>query len=308
MRRIIFIGECALDIVFPASQNNYPLATLSNLNAIPGGRMLNAAALLGSLHDNVSYVGEAARDRIGDMIVSFLSANNVDVSSIDRYVDGDTPSNLFFPETEANPTKSIMIYRRYPAECFDVKWPDVSENDVVVFGSYFAIDQRVRPRLRELMAYIVERKAMVINVPGFLKQQEPRITRVMPEILENLEVSDLVVTRTGDLANIYGTRNPEDCYRKHIRFYCPSFINIDPDSKQMTFFHNDIQVSTPISRPPISLMWNSGALAGIISSLVDLGITRDTLKNIEPAILSDIITEANSMADTAVAKASIDHL
>lgn len=308
MRRIILIGECALDIVFPSTQNNYPLATLSNLNAIPGGRMLNAAALLGTLHDNVSYVGEAARDRIGDMIVSFLAANKVDVTSIDRYVDGDTPSNLFFPVDETHPTESIMIYRRYPSECFDVKWPDVSEDDIVVFGSYFAVDARVRPRLHELLSYIVERKALIINMPGFLKQQEPRITRVMPEILENLEISDMVVTRTQDLEHIFGTRNPEDCSRKHIKFYCRSFINIDPDRQQMTFFHDDISVSTPISRPPISLMWNSGALAGIISSIVDLGITRDTLKRLEPAILSDIITEANSMADTAVSKASIDHL
>jgi len=308
MRRIIFIGECALDIVFPTTQNNYPLSTLSNLNAVPGGRMLNAAALIGTLHDNVCYVGEAARDRIGDMIVAYLTANRVDVSSIDRYVDGDTPSNLFFPVDDTHQTESIMIYRRYPDESSDVRWPDVSEDDVVIFGSYFAIDPRVRPRLKELLDYIVERKAMIVNVPGFLKQQEPRITRVMPEILENLEISDLVVTRTQDLEHIYGSRNPAHCYNQHIKFYCRSFINIDPDTQQMTFFHDDGSVSTPISRPPISLMWNSGALAGIISSIVDLGITRATLRQIDPAVLSDIITEANSMADHAVAKADIDHL
>lgn len=308
MRRIILIGECALDIVFPPTQNNFPLATLSNLNAVPGGRMLNAAALLGTLHENVSYVSEAGRDRIGDMIVSYLAANNVNVASIDRYADGDTPSNLFFPVDETHPTKSIMIYRRYPAESFDVRWPDVSEDDIVVFGSYFAIDHRVRPHLKELIQYMVDRKALVINVPGFLKQQEPRITRVMPEILENLEISDMVVTRTGDLEQIFGSRNPEECYRKHIKFYCRSFINIDPDRQEMTFFHDDEAVSTPISRPPISLMWNSGALAGIVSSLIDLGVTRSSLRSLAGPNLSDIITEANSMADHAVAKAAIDHL
>lgn len=308
MRRIILIGECALDIVFPPTQNNFPLATLSNLNAVPGGRMLNAAALLGTLHEDVSYVSEAGRDRIGDMIVSYLAANNVNVTSIDRYADGDTASNLFFPVDETHPTKSIMIYRRYPAESFDVRWPDVSEDDIVVFGSYFAIDHRVRPHLKELIQYMVDRKALVINVPGFLKQQEPRITRVMPEILENLEISDMVVTRTGDLEHIFGSRNPEECYRKHIKFYCRSFINIDPDRQEMTFYHDDESVSTPISRPPISLMWNSGALAGIVSSLVDLGVTRSSLRSLAAPNLSDIITEANSMADHAVAKAAIDHL
>ncbi len=308
MRRIIMMGECTLDIVFPATQNNYPLSTLSNLSAVPGGRVLNAAALLGTLHQGVSYVSEAARDRIGDMIVEFLKANNVDVSSIDRYVDGDTPSNLYFPVDDTHRTESIMIYRHYPEECFDVKWPEVDEDDIVVFGSYFALDPRVRDRLQELLRYVTERKALVIYVPGFLTRQVPRVTRIMPALLENLEIADLVVTRTSDLVKIYNDSDPLNCYNEHVKFYCPAMVNIDADSRQMTFYHNDTKVSTPISRPPISLMWNSGALAGVVSALIDLNIKRKKIPTLDPATLSDIITEANSMADSAVDRGGIDHL
>lgn len=308
MRRIIMMGECALDIVFPPTQNNYPLSTLSNLKTTPGGRVLNAAALLGHLHEGVSYVSEAARDRLGDMIVSFLKANNVNVDSIDRYVDGDTPANLYFPVDEDHLTESIMIYRRYPEECFDVKWPDVDEDDIVVFGSYFALDPRVRPRLQELLHNMIERKALIVYVPGFLTRQVTRVTRIMPALLENLEISDLIVTRTRDLRKIFDDDDPGRVYEKHIKFYCKSMVNIDNPTRKMSFYHNDTVVSTPISRPPISLMWNSGALAGIVSSLIDQGITRTKLKNLDEATLSDIITEANSMADNAVNKARVDHL
>lgn len=308
MRRIIMMGECALDIVFPTTQNNYPLATLSNLKATPGGRVLNAAALLGTLHEGVSYVSEAARDRLGDMIVSYLKANNVNTDSIDRYVDGDTPANLFFPIDDNHLTESIMIYRRYPEECFDVKWPDIDEDDIVVFGSYFAIDPRVRPRLTELLKHMTERKALIVYVPGFLTRQVPRVTRVMPALLENLEISDMVVTRTRDLVKIFEDDVPQRVFDEHIKFYRTSMVNIDAKTRKMTFYHDNMAVPTPISRPPISLMWNAGALAGLVSSLVDLGITRKKLKELDYDSISDIITEANSMADNAVDKARIDHL
>ena len=59
-------------------------------------------------------------------------------------------------------------------------------------------------------------------MPGFLKQQEPRITRVMPEILENLEISDMVVTRnSGSGAHLRHPGNPEDCYREAYQVLLP---------------------------------------------------------------------------------------
>ena len=134
-----------------------------------------------------------------------------------------------------------------------------------------------------------------------------RITRVMPSILENLEMADMVVSRTNDLERIYGTEDDRRAYHDHIRFYCNPYINIDPSSKKMTFFNGDKQVSTPISRPPISLMWHAGALAGLVSSLIDLGITRDMLKDLPEASMAELISEANAMADTSVDKATLDH-
>lgn len=307
MRRIIMIGECALDIIFPTTQNNYPLAQLGSLKAQPGGRLLNAAALLATMHPSVTYVSEAARDRIGDMIVSFLEANKVNTASIDRFVDGDTPSNLFFPVNDTHPVESIMSYRRYPDDSFDVVWPDVGQDDIVVFGNYFALDPRVRPQLVDLLRHCIDQKAIIIYVPGFLEQQVGRITRVMPSILENMEMADLIVSRTRDLVHIYNSTDEERTYQDHIRFYCSPYINIDPATRKMTFHDGNRKVETPISRPPISLMWHAGALAGLVSSIIDLGITRSMLAELPAETMSELISEANSMADTAVDRATLDH-
>lgn len=301
------MGECALDIIFPSGQNNYPLATLSDLKALPGGRLLNAAALLATMHPSVTYVSEAARDRIGDMIVSFLEANKVNTRSIDRYVDGDTPSNLYFPVNDTHPVESIMCYRRYPDDRFDMIWPDVGPDDIVVFGGYFALNPRVRPQLTDLLRHCMEQKAILIYKPGFLEKQVGRITRVMPAILENLEMADMVVTRTRDLRQIYNCDDELHVYQEHVRFYCSPYINIDQNRRTMTFHDGDRTAVTPISRPPISLMWHAGALAGLVSSLIDMGITRDMLRSLPAETMNELISEANAMADTAVDRASLDH-
>lgn len=63
MRKIIAIGECVLDILFDGDAPRV---------SAPGGLILNVASNLGRLGRNVSFVGEAARDRVGDMIVAFI--------------------------------------------------------------------------------------------------------------------------------------------------------------------------------------------------------------------------------------------
>ena len=55
-----------------------------------------------------------------------------------------------------------------------------------MFGGYYAIDRRMRRRMLPLLQHAAERKALLVYLPGYLPQQEPRITRVMPSILENM--------------------------------------------------------------------------------------------------------------------------
>ncbi len=57
---------------------------------------------------------------------------------------------------------------------------------------------------------------MLVYLPGFLPQMEPRITRVMPAILENLEYANLVIARNTDLKFIFGADTAKKLFRDHI--------------------------------------------------------------------------------------------
>lgn len=302
MRKVIFIGECSLDIMFPASTDKSGLIATT---AMPGGRLLNASALLGQKGLDVTFVSEMARDRVGDAIAGFLTANGVHTESIDRYTDGSTSVNIFFPDDGPQRPASAVVYRNSPENDFDTIWPRIDPDDIVVFGTYFSIDPRVRQQLQNLLKYATERRSMTIYLPGFLPSQAPRITKVMPYIIENLEAADIVLTRTADIQTIFGTTNAEECFEKHIRFYADTYINADAARHNVTCFHRNEKAVAETPEANQSLMWNAGTLSGLISALIDLdirstvGIDSDAMAR----IADRMATEAKSAAD----KAPIDH-
>lgn len=264
MRKIVILGECALDIVF---RDNVPE------QSYPAGRLLNASAILGSRGHSVTFVGECARDRVGDLIVSFLDSHGVATTSIDRYAEGVTPLNLFFSPDDSHPDPSVVLYRRYPIEKFDTVWPRIDSGDIIVFGTAFSFDARVRPRLQELVNYARSRGAVIIYLPGFLPEQAPRITRIMPAILENLEVADLVVARNSDLVTIFGDGDTAQVYKRHISFYTPSFISVDAARNSLTFFSSSHVADVTLPDNAGTLQWNAQSLVAVIETILDLDLS-----------------------------------
>lgn len=281
MKKVIILGECTLDIIFPAHSKEDSITA----EITPGGRLLNAAALLGDKGREVVFMGEIARDFAGDIIISFLERHAVATKSIDRYTGGLTPVNLF----QGNDLSTAMCMRRFPEEDFDNIWPRIDPDDIIVFGSYFAISSRVRHRLKEFLDYATDRKAIIIYVPGFLPAQSQHITHEMPIILENLEISDLILTRSSDLLTIFKSSNDTECYRKHLDFYCRAVINFDQDSSALHFFNDKDYCQLPVSGDATSLRTNASVVAGIIDGLLSSSATKSDLDSLDKVMMDRIM-------------------
>ena len=226
MKKVIAIGQSVLDIIH---LDGRPTASFT------GGRIANMAASLGRCGIDVEYVSECATDSVGDMVVDFLNRNGVGTASVDRFTEGQSQVSLIFRTSDG--AERYSEYVNYPSSRFDVLWPRIDEGDIVVFGSYFAIDDNPRRGLLELLNYAQQRKAIIVYLPGFQPQLCPRITRVMPAILENLELADIVIARQSDMEKIFGKSDSTQVYKDHILFYCPNFIFMDSN--------NHIDVHTP---------------------------------------------------------------
>ena len=257
------------------------------LASYTGGRIANMSASLGRCGIHVEYVSECACDKIGDMVVDFLKSNNVGTGSIDRFTDGKSQVSLIF--RDSNGKEDYAEYVSYPDTRFNVLWPRIEEGDIVVFGSYFAIDSKPRKGLLELLNYARERKAVIVYLPGFHKELCTRITRVMPEILENLEFADLVIARQADMEIIFDKSDALASYNEHIKFYCPNFVFTDSNNGMQIFSRGICKTLEFVDCPPQNRLGKDAAVAaGIVYGMLRENVTLETVNSIPLSVWDSI--------------------
>ena len=194
-----------------------------------------------------------------------------------------------------------MNYGVYPdADRFDVVWPRIDEDDIVLFGSLYSIAQPQRERVYELLSYATERKAVMVYLPGFQHGINFRITRVLTAILENLELSSIVVAHERDLADIFPGESAEKAYHNHFEYYCPCFIHIGADGGVDAFVGKEHwQFRCPTPQSLNWLGWQSGFTAGVICALLSGGITAEQMRTIDHDTMQKIVNTAFLLADNA---------
>ncbi len=278
MNKAIYIGELTLNITLQ------PDATASTK---VGDWAVNAAVLDGRMGVPTVFIGEVAADAVGDHIVAHLDNSKVDVKSIDRYTEGLSPVRIYGTDPQAK----VVGHEKFPAEPVNAIWPRIDEGDVVVFGSYMALDERNHQRLLELLKYAKARKATVIYLPYFAPYQVPRITRVMPQIFDSLELADIVITTIDDIKAIFPGDDIAATFKSHILFYCRKLLCMDAAAKEMRFFDGEESWSKkchPSANTPFQ--WYAGALAGAVRAIAETRHDAD-----------DIMEAANETAHSELA-------
>lgn len=289
MRKITAIGESVLDITFGA--DNQPL------KSFVGGRVANAAAELGRKGLPVTMVSECCTDCVGDVIIDFHKQSGVNIGSIDRYTDGATAISLIYGSHPGD-TKRTINYTSYPKDRFDVVWPRIDEDDILLFGSYYSIDHDLRERLFEMVKYAHERKASIIYLPGCQHGINCRITKVMPEILENFEIADVVIANRQDLEQIYPGEEPNTVYHNHIEYYDCILLYIDDDYNATIFTRGNttfVPATTIYEGGP--LHWQSRFTASLIGSLLSNEISTSALRSVSPTEWEKMVRLAISFAE-----------
>lgn len=132
--RIIGIGETVFDILF---KNNQPQ------KAVPGGSTFNSIVSLGRAGMNCIMVTEAGSDHVGDLICNYLQENGVSSDYVCRHENVQSHLSLAFLN-EHNDAQYVF-YKDHASVSLDGKLPEISKDDVVLFGSFFAINPVIRP-------------------------------------------------------------------------------------------------------------------------------------------------------------------
>ena len=220
---IIGIGETILDIIF---KNDQPMA------AVPGGSTFNALISLGRVLSNKRasgaddaipvFVTEVGSDHVGDIVVNFLKDNGVSAEYVNRRKDSKSHISLAFLD-EHNDAQ-YQFYKDHENASIEDNFPEVNEGDIVVFGSFFAVNPVLRPIVKAFLERANKAGAFIYYDINFRKSHVHEIPMVMENIRENCRLSDVVRGSDEDFGYLFGTTDPCEIYHRHISELCPNFI------------------------------------------------------------------------------------
>lgn len=209
MRKVIGIGETILDIIF---EGNQPSA------AVPGGSVFNGIVSLKRAGINVCFISETGNDRVGNIILQFMQDNGLPTEHVNVFPDGKSPVSLAFLN-ERNDAEYIF-YKDYPKQRLDVLFPEIHEDDIVVIGSYYALNPVLREKIVELLETAKEKKAIIYYDPNFRSSHKNEAMKLASTIIENLEYADIVRGSIEDFFYMYGLNDTDKIYKDKIQFYC----------------------------------------------------------------------------------------
>ena len=205
-RKVICSGEIVLDILMKGGQP---------LSANPGGSTFNTAISLGRAGVETCFVGEVGGDDAGKLVKDFLTANGVSTGFLYEHTGHKTNLSLAFLNEHNDAHYSF--YRDEPTERPHFTLPEINPDDIVVFGSYFAVAPALRGHITRLLEKARKAGAIVYYDINFRPSHAKDLSLLRPYIAHNMADSDIVRASADDIATAFGGGDPG----------CPRFIRTD---------------------------------------------------------------------------------
>ena len=269
MRKVIGIGETMLDIIFKTGKP---------IEAVPGGSTFNGIVSLGRAGVKTVFVSETGNDRVGEYVRDFLRDNNVDTSAINVFQETKSPVSLAFLDKDNN--ADYIFYRDQKHDHMDFAYPDIQKDDIVVFGSFYAVNPALRPQVSGLLEYARQRGAIIYYDVNFRKAHQADVMKVTPNLIDNLEYADIVRGSKEDFEVLYKKDSAERVYRAETSFYCKRFIYTDGPNPVSVFSNNGFhkEYAMPKTETVSTIGAGDNFNAGFIYGMIKYGVTRDDVE------------------------------
>ena len=280
MRKVIGIGETILDIIFRDDQP---------IGAVPGGSMFNGLISLGRSGLDTAFISETGNDRVGRRIISFLEENHVDASNISVYPEAKSPVSLAFLN-ERNDAEYIF-YKDHPHDRLEFIAPDIQPDDVVMFGSFYAINPVVRPQMLAFLQYAHDQGAILYYDVNYRASHRNDLVKVTANILENFELADIIKGSSEDFEIMYNKTGADSVYRSQIDFYCKNFVYTQGREPIEFRAQGGFAKQYPVAAIPTVSTIGAGDNfnAGFVYGLLKYGVTRDMIDAGVPAHVWDAV-------------------
>jgi fructokinase len=232
MPRVIGIGETVLDILF---KNDQPQ------KAVPGGSTFNSIVSLGRAGVPCAIISQTGSDHIGDLICDFLRKNGVSDEFVCRHPN--TKSHITLAFLNEHNDAQYEFYKDHATDLLDIPLPHITADDIVLFGSFFAINPVIRPVVGKLLHEAHEAGAWLYYDVNFRKNHIADLPDVLPNIEENMRLASVVRGSMEDFDYLFGLQDADAIYER-VRSLCQTLILTDGarsirvyESDKMTMFN-----------------------------------------------------------------------
>jgi len=289
MRKAIGIGETILDIIFRGKQPE---------KAVPGGSTFNCMISLRRCNVPALFISELGNDKVGRLLRDFMQENNLSSEYIDFYDEGSSPVSIAF--LDENQQAEYQFFRAFPKQRLQITFPEINADDILILGSYFALNPEVREKVFALIQYAKQQKAIIYYDINFRKAHASERNKLLPFFLENLAHASLVRCSNEDLENIFPGENIENIYRDYIAPKCENFI--------ITYGKEAIKLKTALfeKKYPVEAIMPISTIgagdnfnAGIIYGLMKNNVLSGDLPKLSEKQWDELIAEGQVFAKEA---------
>ncbi len=292
MRQIYGIGETVYDIIF---KNNQPQT------AVPGGSTFNAMISLGRCGLHPVMASEIGDDHVGQIIQDFMRENGVSTDLVTINQGTKTHISLAFLNEQND--AQYQFYKDHASAKFEPKYPEFHENDIVVFGSFFAINPVIRDYTRTFLQRAHDAGSILYYDINFRKNHIADLPVTRDNIIENMKLATVVRGSLEDFGFLYGLdiddekNTPLYIYKKYIEEVCPVFICTN-GGKAVEVFAPNFHGVYPVK--PIETVSTIGAgdnfNAGFAFSLYKKELRLDEIKNIAKPQWDEIVATCQAFS------------
>ena len=290
MRKITGMGETIMDILF---RNGQPVA------AVPGGSCFNSIISIGRTGLPCRFIGYTGHDRVGLDTRDFLQKNGVSIENFEVR-DGEK-SAISLAYLDENGDAAYQFYKDVPTAHKDWPVPDFQRDDVLLFGSYYAICEGLRPQVAPTLEAANEAGAILYYDLNFRRSHAHELEALLPAIHQNFRQSTIVRGSADDFEVMYQCRDARTIYESHIRKYCPLFIcTAGADTITICTPTSSFDFQAPRVEHVVSTVGAGDNFnAGFIYGLVRENVTREQLSTLDRNGWQRLINYATAFAAEA---------
>ena len=290
MRKIIGMGETILDILFKDGQ---PVA------AVCGGSSFNSIVSVGRAGFPCAFVGYTGGDLVGKRTVDFMHENHISTEFFEQRANEKSAISLAFLSKEGD--ANYQFYKEIPRSNLNFPTPQVGKSDVLLYGSYYACCEGMRPQVERMLRCMQEAQGIVYYDLNFRRSHAHELEALLPAIHQNMEMSTIVRGSADDFEVMYNTRNSNEIYEKHIRSHCPIFVCTAGEGIIVVHTPTEkIEYQAPMIENVVSTVGAGDNFnAGFVCSLLHQDIKQEELQNLSTKKWKCILKDACAFAGEA---------